>query len=632
MSRLGRSQNIDTNKWYDAPVVREGYLVKKGGERRNWKTRWFVLRFNHLSYYAKPGDVKPKGALILTTASMGVSKRREFCFALHTPVRTLFLAAASQTEQSQWMASIEQATENLNLMMSSSPLLILSPPTSPPTSPRSQQQLPQTQQTLTKPAKPVPPLRDRSKSTVLLQTLSSSMSCLNELEKILGSLQQRLESSAPAAIEEMEKALALTRRACSVLHHQTLRSQGKVPLESYELQSYSQSLDLVIKCQAYIRRWLVRSRLNKVLTGPKQSAHERRRWMLIGEIISTEKTYVESLQITLEKYSQPLTSIAQKFINNNLGVTSAILLKLFSNVEEIFHFNTCLLLQLENDSSLEIGRIFLSWQQNAAPLYEVYCTNFSESLTTLETLSASTAFTEFLRQCETLTGTGLNLSSYLIMPIQRIPRYVLLLSDLLAVTQRNHPDYRTLSRAVATIREMANTLNESKRKAESEKKLEVLSNTIQGLQPSHVSALTSTGAPRLFLREGELFLVGGEGLMELPPVEEREKEGYRTQLFLLSDELLITFSSKKKWLEGTIKKKNLTLMGVIDLEKVKSVNSLPQSPGDLFCFSIELHGEPPRLVTFATPNNYLCDQWSSDIRKRLPANIRKARFKVLRFH
>jgi hypothetical protein len=33
------------------PIIKTGYLWKKGGSRRNWKKRWFELRPHTLAYY-----------------------------------------------------------------------------------------------------------------------------------------------------------------------------------------------------------------------------------------------------------------------------------------------------------------------------------------------------------------------------------------------------------------------------------------------------------------------------------------------------------------------------------------------------------------------------------------------------
>eukprot|EP00003_Mantamonas_plastica_P000752 TRINITY_DN1057_c0_g2_i2.p1 TRINITY_DN1057_c0_g2~~TRINITY_DN1057_c0_g2_i2.p1 ORF type:complete len:114 (+),score=1.04 TRINITY_DN1057_c0_g2_i2:383-724(+) len=34
----------------------EGYLVKRGGVRKNWKKRWFIFRDGNIFYYAKKGE------------------------------------------------------------------------------------------------------------------------------------------------------------------------------------------------------------------------------------------------------------------------------------------------------------------------------------------------------------------------------------------------------------------------------------------------------------------------------------------------------------------------------------------------------------------------------------------------
>ena len=57
-----------------------------------------------------------------------------------------------------------------------------------------------------------------------------------------------------------------------------------------------------------------------------------------------------------------------------------------------------------------------------------------------------------------------NLSSLLITPIQRIPRYCLLLNDLLKNMDSSETDYATVSEALATISGIADYLEEEKQK------------------------------------------------------------------------------------------------------------------------------------------------------------------------
>jgi len=54
---------------------------------------------------------------------------------------------------------------------------------------------------------------------------------------------------------------------------------------------------------------------------------------------------------------------------------------------------------------------------------------------------------------------GLTLSAYLIMPIQRIPRYRMLLEVLVKFTPQDHSDFKHLNEALEVVRDVANYIN-----------------------------------------------------------------------------------------------------------------------------------------------------------------------------
>jgi hypothetical protein len=54
---------------------------------------------------------------------------------------------------------------------------------------------------------------------------------------------------------------------------------------------------------------------------------------------------------------------------------------------------------------------------------------------------------------------GLDLMSYLITPVQRVPRYVLLLTDLLRNTPESHPDFNKLSEALEMVKAVGQSIN-----------------------------------------------------------------------------------------------------------------------------------------------------------------------------
>lgn len=73
-------------------------------------------------------------------------------------------------------------------------------------------------------------------------------------------------------------------------------------------------------------------------------------------------------------------------------------------------------------------------------MYTEYANKYSAQLATLQRLSAQTPVTQFLETLKSKARQPQKLQDILIMPIQRVPRYLLLLQDLL----RNTPKARAL--------------------------------------------------------------------------------------------------------------------------------------------------------------------------------------------
>ncbi|KAJ8475342.1 hypothetical protein ONZ45_g15646 [Pleurotus djamor] len=92
----------------------------------------------------------------------------------------------------------------------------------------------------------------------------------------------------------------------------------------------------------------------------------------------------------------------------------------------------------------------------------------------------------YLKRCRAHPQhSQLNLEGYLLLPVQRIPRYRLLLEELLRSTPPSI-DYLDdpLERALAEISSLANNMNEGKREAESRRKLVQWQSRIRGKFPS----------------------------------------------------------------------------------------------------------------------------------------------------
>lgn len=102
--------------------------------------------------------------------------------------------------------------------------------------------------------------------------------------------------------------------------------------------------------------------------------------------------------------------------------------------------------------------------------------------------SKSPKFHAFLKKCESRPECGRQtLQQLLINPVQRLPRYSLLLKEILKVTDESNPDKADLKEAIDKIAEVLTHINEDKRKTEDIVAMFEIVNDIEGA-PSLLSA------------------------------------------------------------------------------------------------------------------------------------------------
>jgi hypothetical protein len=197
------------------------------------------------------------------------------------------------------------------------------------------------------------------------------------------------------------------------------------------------------------------------------------------EVLTSERKYVQDgLDVLLAMFLEPLRT--------NGIVTKEEVKLIFGDIEAIRNYNVMLLDQLEKrmqkwDESQQMGDIF----QSAVPflkVYTVYVNKYNSALETLvECRTKNKKMAAFLeKQTSSARCNGLDIGSYLIMPIQRIPRYVLLLQELLKFTEPAHVDYAGLQMATTKMREVADYVNERKREAENLAQVSLVAKLITG--------------------------------------------------------------------------------------------------------------------------------------------------------
>eukprot|EP01119_Soliformovum_irregulare_P021308 TRINITY_DN7070_c1_g1_i1.p1 TRINITY_DN7070_c1_g1~~TRINITY_DN7070_c1_g1_i1.p1 ORF type:complete len:412 (-),score=88.04 TRINITY_DN7070_c1_g1_i1:341-1576(-) len=153
------------------------------------------------------------------------------------------------------------------------------------------------------------------------------------------------------------------------------------------------------------------------------------------------------------------------------GLTKEDVRKLFSETRVILSYNENFLLQVEERVSSwswtqQLGDVFvgmLDWLK----AYVQYVNNYNVALETLEKLQSNLQFQEWLKNVESDPVVGGNtITMLLIQPIQRIPRYVMLLEDLVKHTPPGHIDHDNLSTALHRMRDVAIEINQKKRDTE----------------------------------------------------------------------------------------------------------------------------------------------------------------------
>jgi hypothetical protein len=156
---------------------------------------------------------------------------------------------------------------------------------------------------------------------------------------------------------------------------------------------------------------------------------------------------------------------------------------LFSNIEEILRVNKYILEELEiasNQSHEAIAQVF----ETTVPFlqqYLLYYTNYHQASELLKHLmDVSRDFRLFLRACEYQPRCkGEKLPSLLIQPVQRLPRYRLLLETLLKHTPSNSKEHALLERAIEKIGHVLNKLNGEIAKKHEREQMQVLASRFE---------------------------------------------------------------------------------------------------------------------------------------------------------
>eukprot|EP00911_Craspedida_sp_UC1_P002152 UC1_evm1s1655 len=240
---------------------------------------------------------------------------------------------------------------------------------------------------------------------------------------------------------------------------------------------------------------------------PEEKMH-RARSQIVAEIVDTEERYVETLAMIIRVFLLPLrrdaeagrsrrTSLSKRssaLISSSPGTTTASatigsgselseaeetpvvierghVKSIFLEIETIYKVNSLLLDDLrvrfsEWGPDTKIADVFLAIM-SYFKTYTQFANNFDNAIQTIGLCKRQPSFAEFLS--DALNNPDCRkmwLDDHLIVPIQRIPRYILLMQSLLKKTRPNHPDHDDLCTLLDQLETLATHINNSKREAE----------------------------------------------------------------------------------------------------------------------------------------------------------------------
>ncbi|KNC81541.1 hypothetical protein SARC_06148 [Sphaeroforma arctica JP610] len=196
-----------------------------------------------------------------------------------------------------------------------------------------------------------------------------------------------------------------------------------------------------------------------------------RRGRIALELLATEKTYTEGLHILLGIYKARIIQSA-KGKSYADAVTKGVNIVL-GNAHDMLAISDQMQVQLEARLKLwdtqapkerMLGDIVLSFSP-FFKMYTLYARNFDAACEHLDTMTREyVCVRDALKDLEyTPQVNGLPMRSFMITPIQRVPRYKLLFEDYLKHTPEQSPDNPLIQRALTITSEVAMAVNDAVR-------------------------------------------------------------------------------------------------------------------------------------------------------------------------
>ncbi|XP_065086454.1 pleckstrin homology domain-containing family G member 3 [Ochlerotatus camptorhynchus] len=289
------------------------------------------------------------------------------------------------------------------------------------------------------------------------------------------------------------------------------------------------------------------------------------------EIIDSERSYVEDLGQIIKGYLEDWKERACLKVDE-LDI-------LFSNIQEIWEFNTRLLACLNETKGdpVKISGCFIDLHENFH-CYTTYCTRYPEAIALLTSLLQATHTNALLIQTQKMLNHNLPLGSYLLKPVQRILKYHLLLDNL----RKHFDDKQQVAHAHELMKNVAHNIDQVKKKLEQQSRVKELAGIVDGWLGPDLSVL------------GELRQ---EGLLS---------EHAKPRVVLLFHTMLIITKPKED--------KRLQFRTYIPCKNLMLVEHLPGEPTS---FNVIPYNDPKGQIKLTARNRDQKRHWAQQIKQAM---------------
>ncbi|XP_043975208.1 rho guanine nucleotide exchange factor 26-like isoform X2 [Gambusia affinis] len=291
---------------------------------------------------------------------------------------------------------------------------------------------------------------------------------------------------------------------------------------------------IVVQYRPIRTSWSQLSVVKKNGLAEQLSQEERKRQEAIFELISSEHSYLHSLEILIRMFkNSPELSEAMTKIEHH---------HLFSNILDVCEASKKFFKELEDrhQQSIvidDISDVVCKHAESNFDPYIKYCSNEVYQQRTLQKLvgAKNSAFKEVLTRLEAHPDCrSLPMISFLILPMQRITRLPLLLDTICQKTSKDSARYESCKKALQAVSKVVRKCNEGARTMERTEMMYTISTQLE----FKIKPFPLVSSSRWMVKRGELT-----AFVEDSGIFTKRKSRHHVYFFLFNDVLIVT---KKK--------------------------------------------------------------------------------------